>query len=299
MLQTVGGKDMRKLSARQIVAKMTAGGTIKYVVMLALVAFTALPIVYLISTAFKPLDELFLFPPRFFVRRPTTINFSMLMWAMDRGAVPFTRNLFNSLFITIIVVTGATFLSSMGGFALAKYNMKIAKVMFAIIIAGLMFSPHVTRIPTYMVVNYLGLVNTYWALILPSLAVAYNIFLMKQFAEQIPNEYMESARIDGASEWRIYWALIMPLLKPAVATLVVLSFVLNWNESIGALIYLTREEMKTLPLAIMLVSGGAGNVARAGAASAAALVMIAPTIIIFIIMQSRVLRTMAYSGIKA
>ena len=279
--------------------KFTVGGTVKYVIMIALVGFTALPILYLISTAFKPIDELFLFPPRFLVRRPTMDNFRILMYALDAGVVPFTRYFFNSVFITVIIVAGTTFISSMGGFALAKYKMRFGKAIFAVIIAGLMFSPHVTRIPTYMVVNYLGLVNTYWALILPGLAVPYNFFLMKQFSEQIPNEYLESARMDGAREWRIYRSLVMPLLKPAIATLVVLSFVLNWNETFGALVYLTREEMKTLPLAVMLVSGGAGNVARAGAAGAAALIMIAPTIIIFLIMQSRVLRTMAYSGIKA
>ena len=289
---------MRVLSPRSLVRRMTVGGSVKYVVMIALVAFTALPLIYLVSTAFKPLDELFLFPPRFFVRRPTMQNLTVLLSALDAAAVPFTRNLFNSVYITVVIVVGTLILSSMGGFALAKYNMKFAKAMFAIIIAGLMFSPHVTQIPTYMVVNYMGLVNTYWALILPKLAVAYNFFLMKQFTEQIPNEYLESARMDGASDLRIFLSIVMPLLRPAVATLVVLSFVLNWNDYFGALVYLTREEMKTLPLAIATVSGGPGNIARAGAGAAAALLITAPTIIVFMIMQSRVLRTMAYSGIK-
>ena len=299
MFQTARRKDMRKLTARQIVGKMSVASTAKYTAMTVLVAFTALPLIYLISTAFKPLDELFLFPPRFFVRRPTFQNFSILLSALDAAAVPFTRNVFNSVFITVVIVAITTILSSMGGFALAKYNMKIAKVMFAIIIAGLMFSPHVTQIPQYLVVNYLGLYNTYWALILPNVAVAYNFFLMKQFSEQIPMEYLESARMDGAREWRIFWALVMPLLRPAVATLVVLSFVLNWNNYFGALVFLTREEMKTMPLAIATVAGGPGNIARAGAGAASALLFTAPTILIFVIMQSRVLRTMAYSGIKA
>lgn len=299
MLQAIRRKDMRRLTARQIAGKMSVASTVKYTSMTVLVAFTALPLIYLISTAFKPLDELFLFPPRFFVRRPTFQNFSILLSALDAAAVPFTRNVFNSVFITVVIVAITTILSSMGGFALAKYNMKIAKVMFAIIIAGLMFSPHVTQIPQYLVVNYLGLYNTYWALILPNVAVAYNFFLMKQFSEQIPMEYLESARMDGAREWRIFWALVMPLLRPAVATLVVLSFVANWNNYFGALVFLTREEMKTMPLAIATVAGGPGNIARAGAGAASALLFTAPTILIFVIMQSRVLRTMAYSGIKA
>jgi ABC-type glycerol-3-phosphate transport system permease component len=298
MLQAIRRKDMRRLTARQIVGKMSVASTVKYASMTVLVAFTALPLIYLISTAFKPLDELFLFPPRFFVRRPTFQNFSILLSALDAAAVPFTRNVFNSIFITVVIVAITTILSSMGGFALAKYNMKIAKGMFAIIIAGLMFSPHVTQIPQYLVVNYLGLYNTYWALILPNVAVAYNFFLMKQFSEQIPMEYLESARMDGAREWRIFWALVMPLLRPAVATLVVLSFVANWNNYFGALVFLTREEMKTMPLAIATVAGGPGNIARAGAGAASALLFTAPTILIFVIMQSRVLRTMAYSGIK-
>ena len=165
---------------------------------------------------------------------------------------------------------------------------------------ALMFSGHVTRIPSYLVVNSLGLINTYGALILPGIAVAYNIFLMKQFIEQYPDELLEAARIDGAGEFRIFLQMVMPALKPAWATLVVMSFVSNWNDYFSPLIYVTSQAMKTLPLALQTISGGAAavSVGRAGAVAAATFVMTIPTVIIFTAMQGQVMETMVYSGIK-
>jgi len=153
-----------------------------------------------------------------------------------------------------------------------------------------------------MVVNKLGIIDTYFALIIPKLAVAYNFFLMKQFIEQFPNELLESGRIDGAKEWALFWKIVMPSLKPAWSTLVVFSFVSNWNDYFTPLIFTTSEGMKTLPLAMQTISGGgtAGvTIARAGATSAAVFLMTVPTIIIFTVMQSRVMETMVHSVIKA
>lgn len=271
-----------------------------YTIMLLLVCFTVLPLVYLVSTAFKPLDELFLYPPRFFVSNPTTKNFSDLVVSLGSSTVPFTRYAFNSVVITAAIVICTVIVSALGAYSLVKFKPVGGNFLFNLILIALSFSPHVTKIPSYMVVNGLGLINTYGALILPSIAVAYNIFLLKQFVEQFPDDLIEAARIDGAGEFRIFIQMVIPALKPALATLVVFSFVNNWNDYFSPLIYVTSQAMKTLPLALQTIGGGAAgmSVGRAGAVAAASFLMTCPTVIIFTIMQGKVMETMTYSGIK-
>lgn len=213
--------------------------------------------------------------------------------------MPFTRFVFNSLFTTAVTVFGTVIICSMGAFALEKYDLPWANTIFNIVVAALMFAPQVTQIPNYLIVNKLGLINTYWALIIPKLAVAYNFFLMKQFMEGVPNELLEAARIDGAKEFRIFWSMVMPMAKPAWATLIVFSFVSNWNDYFSPLVFITSQTMKTLPLALQTIQGGPGQVARSGAVAAATFLTVLPTILIFLFMQSKVMKTMAYSGIKA
>lgn len=271
-----------------------------YAVMLALVAFCALPLIFVVSTAFKPLDELFLFPPRYFVKNPTLDNFGNLIISLGSSAVPFTRYVFNSVWVTAMTVVCTVAVCSMGAYGLAKHKPPGGAFLFNTIIAALMFSPHVTQISRYIVVNELGLINTYWALIVPNIAVAYNFFLMKQFTEQFPNELLESARMDGANEWKLFWRIVMPALTPAWCTLIVFSFVTNWNDYFTPLIFITDQALKTVPLALQTIAGGpaAVNIGRAGAVAAATFLMVVPTIVIFMTMQARVMETMTYSGIK-
>ena len=284
----------------RILRKMTFGAIVKYILVILCVIFTALPLVYVFSTAFKPMAELMVFPPQFFVREPTLDNFSDLLVSFDSSSVPFTRYIFNSLFTSCMTVFATVIVSSLAAYGMVKLRPRGANIVFLVILGALMFSTHVTQIPTYMVIENMGLLNRYLALILPKIAVAYNFFLMKQFTEQIPEELLESARMDGAGELIIYHKIVMPLLRPAWATLVVFTFVSNWNDYFSPLIFTTDEQMKTLPLALQTISGGVGSAAlsRAGAAAAASLLMILPTIIIFMLMQSKVMETMAYSGIK-
>jgi len=267
----------------------------------AFCCFTALPLIYVFSTAFKPIDELFLFPPRFFTTRPTLSNLSSLFSAFSSSELPFSRYIFNSIFITVVTVILAILISSMAAYGLVKQRPKGGAAIFQIIVMALMFTGAVTQIPSYLVVKNMGLIDTYWALIIPKVAVAYNVFLMKQFLQQMPEAYLEAARLDGASEFTIFWRIAMPYLKPAWATLTVFSFVASWNDYLSPVIYTTKVSMKTLPLAIQNLAGGPGAaaLATAGLTAASSLIMLLPTIIIFTFMQSRVLSTMAYSGIKA
>ena len=275
---------------------ITFSRVLLYVVMIALVCFTALPLIYLISTAFKPLDELFIYPPQFFVRNPTTKNFSDLVVSLGSSTVPFTRYAFNSIIITTIIVLCTVTVSCMGAYSLVKLQPSGGKFLFNLILVALMFSAHVTKIPSYMVVNGLGLINTYGALVLPNIAVAYNIFLIKQFMEQYPNELLEAARIDGLSEYGIWAKLMLPLSKPVIATLCLTSFTFEWNDFMGPLIYLSTTEKKTLQVMLrMFNTQYSSNYALIMAAATVALI---PVLILFVFLQRYFVEGVATSGLK-
>jgi len=271
---------------------------ILYLLVTGLVAFTALPLIYLVVTAFKPVEELFIFPPRFFVKNPTMGNFTQLFTAIGSSTVPFTRYIFNSVFVSFATVFLTVFVCSLAAFSMAKLKLRYKNIMFGIIVATLMFSPSVTQISSYFIVSKLGMINTYWALVIPKLAGAYSFFLLKQTIQEIPDALIESAKLDGCSILRIYFKIILPLSKPVIATVVVFAFVANWNDFYAPLIYINKEAYKTLPLALQMLQGGPGQVARSGAMAAAAFLSTMPTIIVFLIMQSKVVKTMAHTGIK-
>lgn len=270
-----------------------------YLILTPLALFFLLPIIYLVSTAFKPIEELFLFPPEFIVNHPTLGNFSDLLMTVSGTWIPFSRYVFNSTFVTLITVSLGVLIATMAAYPLAKHNVPGGGLIFAVIIGALMFAPQVTTIPRYLVVNKLGLIDTYGALILPALAIAYSPFLMKQFMEQIPDELIEAAKLDGASEWKLFWSIIVPMVKPALATLFFLQFIAIWNNFGDALIYTRSEAMKTLPLAIQTIAGGPGVAARQGTMAAAVFLTTLPVIILLILVQKQVIQSMAYSGIKA
>ena len=257
-------------------------------------SFMVLPLVYTINNAFKPLDELFIFPPRFFVNNPTLDNFYDLVALMGNSWVPFSRYIANTVLITSLGTAGHIFLASAAAYPLAKYRFPGSKILFTIVILSLMFSPHVTAIPNYMVMSWLGWINTHAAIIIPSLAFSLGLFLMKQFMEQIPDALLEAAKIDGASEYRIFWSIVMPNVKPAWLTLMILQFPALWGTDGGNFIY--SENLKPLNYALsQIIQGG---IARAGVGAAVALVIMIVPISLFIVSQSSVIQTMATSGMK-
>lgn len=293
-------KTRKRASSRMVGSGVGVKRSVVTVFMIFLVAFTALPLIYIVNAAFKPLDELFLFPPTFFVKHPTGKNFRDLVISLGSSTVPFLRYVFNSVFVSLCVVVGTVTISSTAAFALSKLELPFKAFWFNLIISALMFSNHVTTIPRYLVIESMGLYNSYTALILPQIAVAYNVFLMKQFLDQYPDQIMEAAHIDGAGDFLTFIKIVFPGQKPVVATMVVLTFVSCWNDFFSPLVYTSSQTMKTLPLALQTISGGAGasSVSRAGAVSAASLLMILPVIIIFTLMQGKVMETMTQSGIK-
>ena len=270
-------------------------GTLSLFSLLALFGcFMILPLVYAINNAFKPLDEIFLFPPTLFVRNPTVNNFIDLFALLGNSWVPFSRYIFNTVFITGAGIVGHVVLASAAAYPLAKHHFPGKKMMFGVVILSLMFTPAVTAIPNYMIMSWLGLIDTYWAVIVPAFAYSLGLYLMKQFMEQIPDVLLEAAKIDGASEYRIFWTIVMPNVKPAWLTLVILQFQVLWGTDGNGFIY--SEQLKSLHYAANQIV--AGGIARTGAAAAVALILMSVPISMFILSQSRIIETMATSGMK-
>lgn len=283
--------NMRKIKRRN----RSLSGDIALTVILGLFGlFSLFPLVYTVVSAFKPLSEIFIFPPRLTVDNPTLNNFYDLGTIVDGFDVPFSRYAFNTLLITGLGTVGTVLFGSMAAFPLAKYKFPGSKLMSNIIVYTLMFNATVTAIPNYLIMSALGMVDSYWAVILPAIGSTLGLYLMKNFMVQIPDSMLEAAKIDGASEFQIYWKVIMPLCKPAWITLVILSFQQMWGTTGGIFIY--SEELK--PISYVLTQLVSGGIARTGVSSAVSLIMLIVPVTVFIISQSNVIETMATSGIK-
>lgn len=263
--------------------------------MLALVAVAmAFPLVFSIMSSLKPLDELFRFPPRVFPQHVTLDNFSDLFVTLSQSYVPFSRYLVNTIFITFVGTAGHLLIASMAAFVLAKYDFPGGNMFFGIVVTALMFSGYVTGIPNYVIMSKLKMIDTYWAIILPAFAAPIGLFLMKQFMEGLPTALIEAAYIDGASEMRIFWSIVMPNVKPAWLTVIIFSVQSLWNTNAATVIY--SESKKTLVYALQQIQ--AGGVARTGQAAAVTVIVMLVPISIFILSQSQILETMASSGLK-
>ncbi len=252
------------------------------------------PLVYAINSALKPLDELFMFPPKIFAQNPTMDNFRDLFVTMGKSWVTFTRYIFNTVFITAAGTIGHLLIASMGAFVIAKYDFPGGKTFFNIVVTALMFTGYVTQIPNYLIINGLGWIDTNWSIIIPAFALPMGFFLMKQFMEGLPMSLIEAAKIDGANEWRIFMGIVMPNVKPAWLTMIIYSVQGLWNNR--ASMYIYSEEKKTLVYALQQVQSG--GIARTGQGAAVAVIIMIVPVIIFILSESQILETMASSGLK-
>nr|WP_244853111.1 carbohydrate ABC transporter permease [Bacillus sp. J14TS2] len=284
------GAEFKKLDATQIIILL-------FLTILAV--FMLLPIVYIFNHAFKPLHELFLFPPTFIVQDPTFQNFVELMSMTTSTFVPVSRYIFNSVIVTVIATAAMVLTSSLCAYALSKHKFPGVNIVFSLIMLSLLFVPTVLQIPRYVVVQSLGIMNSYWGHVLPMVAMPVGVFLMKQFMDQVPNEIMEAAKIDGASELRMFWQIVIPIVTPAIATIAIISFQGAWGNVETSQLFMQDESMKTLPYYMQSLTANLANtVARQGAAAAGALIMFLPQLIIFLFFQKKVIATMAHSGIK-
>lgn len=271
-----------------------------YAILIPLCFFMILPVVYIINHAFKPLDELFMFPPRFIVQKPTLDNFTMLWRAASTTGVPMSRYLFNSLIVSVLTVVANMLIVAMAGFALSKKKFKLKQRLFDINQVALMFVPIAVQIPRYLIIQQLGLMNNFAVHILPLLAMPVGLFLVKQFIDQVPDALIESAQIDGANDFHIITRIIIPIIIPAMATVGILTFQAVWNNVESSNLFVTDETIKTLAFYMSAFSDRSqeGSIAGAGMAAAAGMIMFLPNLIIFMFMQSKVMNTMSHSGIK-
>ncbi len=286
--------DWWKYRKKKDLNRSKGGNFLVFLMLLLLGSFMALPVVYSIVQAFKPMEEIFIFPPRFTVQNPTVKNFKLIGQLAGSLWVPFSRYLFNSVFVSFAGTLGNVLISSMAAYPLAKHDFVGKKVLFKLVTLSLLFTGGVIELPRYIVMTKLHIINTYWALILPTIASSMGLFLMKQFMEQLNNSLLEAARIDGMNEFQIFIRIVMPLVKPAWLTQIIFAFQGVWSMTGGNYIY--REDLKLFPTALSQIQSG--GIARAGVAAAASLVMLIPPVIMFLITQSSIMETMAHAGIK-
>lgn len=276
-------------------------GQIKlYLFVVPLVLITGLPIVFIFFHAFKPMHELFAFPPKFITTHPTLDNFTKLFKASRSAGIPLSKYVFNSVLITVTVVLASLFFSTAAAYALSKLKFKGRSVMLQINQIALMFVPVAVMIPRYLIVNKLGLIDSYWAEILPLIPLPVALFLVKQFVDQVPDSLIEAAYMDGAKEFQIYRKIILPMIKPAIATAAILVFQQVWTNLEAANYYINDEGLKSLAFYMNTLTSTTttNTVAGQGISAAASLIMFLPNLILFCILQKNVMNTMAHSGIK-
>ncbi|MHB8963621.1 MAG: carbohydrate ABC transporter permease [Saccharofermentanales bacterium] len=286
---------MRKIFKVKRLSRSLSGNIFIFSLLMIAGLFFLLPSIYIIVNAFKPLNELFVYPPRFTVQRPTLDNFSTMLQLVQSVRVPFERYFFNSILITVIGTVTYIFIASLAAYPLAKHQFKGKYLFLNIVVWAMLFRPEVVQIPQYIVISKLGWMNTYLSVIVPALASTMGVFLMRQFmVAMVPDSLVEAARIDGSGEFSTFCRIVFPMVKPAWLTLLIFTFQALWNTTGSQFIY--NEEMKVLPVALSQLS--VGGIARAGVSSAVALFLLIPPVILLVFTQASIVETMSHSGIK-
>ncbi len=293
-------RKIRRLQQSGINPTRFERGQVKfYLYLIPIAVIMALPILMIVLNAFKPLDELNAYPPRFFVRMPTWENFRRLFSATQGSSVPISRYLFNSIVVTLIVVVCTVVICVAAGYVLSKKRFKYKKFLFSLNTLALMFVPVAVAIPRYLVIVFTGMYDSFWAQIIPLLAMPVGLFLLKQFIDQIPDALIEAAVIDGADDFTILRRIIIPIIMPAVATVAMMAFQAAWNSTEASAMFVENETLKTFAYYMSTLTGATGNtISGQGISAAASLILFLPNLILFIILQSRVMNTMAHSGLK-
>jgi ABC-type glycerol-3-phosphate transport system permease component len=274
-------------------------GQIKIIIiLLPLVIFMAMPIIFIANHAFKPMEELFAFPPTFFVKNPTLENFTKLIKFSRTSGIPLSRYIFNSAIVTVLTVGCSLLFTTCAAFALAKIKFKGRNMMMQINQIAIMFVSTAVLIPRYLVICKLGMIDTIWAHVLPLVAYPVALFLVKQFVEQVPDSLIEAAYMDGATDFQVYRKVIIPMIRPAIATAAILIFQQVWTNMETSNYYINDDSMKTLTFYMNSLVNANNTVAGQGMSAAATLIMFIPNLVLFIILQNSVMNTMANSGIK-
>lgn len=260
--------------------------------------FMFIPIVFLFNNAFKPLNELYFFPPTIFVRQPTWQNFEALFLQTAAGSIPFTRYFFNSVVVAVVTLLTVVLVSTMAGYVLSKHKFHFKGLIMGSIMIALMFVPEMVLIPRYLIVSKLGILNTYYAHILPFVASPIAVFLMKQFIDQIPDSLLEAAKLDGAKDMYIFLRIVIPLTWPAVATVCIITFQSVFQDVTTSTYYVTKDMLRTMAYYMTSFTVNIPGVAAASIGAAVALLMFLPSLLLFLLFQRKMIETMLYSGVK-
>lgn len=279
---------------RKQIGKSRAGDIGIFILLLLVGVFMLFPIYLSVIQSIKPSQELFLFPPKLYAIAPTGQNFVDLLNTASNMWVPFSRYIFNSVLVAVVVTVCQLLFSSSAAYVLAKGEFPGKKTLNKVIEIALLFTSSVMFIMQYMVMAVMGLIDTYLAITLPYIATPMGLFLMRQFMGQIPDAIIEAAKLDGAGHMRTCWQVVMPNVKPAIMTLMIFAFQGAWQVTGYSFIY--SEELKPLPTVMQQISSA--GIARAGVAAAAVVITMIPPIVVFIFCQSNVMETMAQSGMK-
>lgn len=287
-----------KLPKRQKRLRIQRSQLPAYIALTPMVLLSLLPILYIVFTAFKPIGELFAYPPKFITLRPTFDNFRKLFEASENTVFPLSMYLFNSVVSTVLVVVLGMAIALSAAYVLSKKRFRGRELIFKMNTLSMMFVATAVSIPRYLVVKEVGLLDSFFANVIPMLALPVGVFLLKQFVDQLPDALIEAAKIDGANDYQIILKIVLPIVKPAMATVAILLFQNSWNSMEASNLFINTESLKTFAFYMNSLSNSGNGVAGVGMSAAAALLMFLPNVILFVIMQSKVMSTMAHSGLK-
>lgn len=288
-------KDRKSSEQRKRFTRSKTGNFFYVFILIIMGLFSVLPMIYCVCTSFKPLDELLIFPPRFFVNRPTVENYFALPGLLSNMRIPLSKYIFNSVFIAFVTTLLYVFISTAAGFVLSKTKLSINKILITGVQVALLFNAFTLAIPRYLIYSYMNIVDTYWVYILPYCASTMGVFLMKQYIDaSVPDTILEAAKIDGSGQIRIFWQIIVPMVKPCIMTLTLFGFQGIWSTVPEGTIF--SENLKTLPT--IMANINSGGIARSGSAMAVTVIMMIPPIVIYLVTQSNVLESMNSAGIK-
>ncbi len=273
MAATFGGVQNRRQTA--------VWQLVWYLLMIVISVVTVVPFLFMASTSFTQSFTMMTYPPTLIPENPSFANYYEIIFTFQDGMFP--RWFLNTLFTTVAITAGSLFLNTLSGYVFAKKEFYGKNFIFALLLATLMVPRAVTLIPSFLIVNRLGLFNTYWALILPELSTAFGIFMMRQFISSLPSELIEVAKIDGAGEMRTFWSIIIPLSTPAMAALGIFTVINSWNAFLWPLIVLRANTMRTLVVGLATVQSEF-NIDY-GLVMAGSVLTVLPMLVLYILFQ--------------
>ena len=295
-MATIARTPVKTVRQRQSLSRLRrgAGRFLVYFLLVLGLSVTLTPFIWMILGSFKTATEILQTPPTFWPENPTLDNYRTIL---QDPQLPLLRFYGNSLFVAIINVITTLFSSSLLGFLFAKYEFRGKRLLFGWFLLTMMIPGQMTMVPGYLILAKIGLLNSLWGLIVFSALDGFGIFMLRQFIETLPNELLDAARIDGASEWQIYWRIVLPQLGPAMATLGTLAFMGNWNAYLWPMVVITRLERRTLP--IILTWYSTQHTTRQNIVMAATVLVVIPILFVYFFFQRWIVRGFTMSGIKS